>query len=62
MCYNRRDHGFEEEARSRLRQHEEEEAWEEAHRRGREVKARQAGEREKKPLTEKVREVVGSAT
>jgi hypothetical protein len=26
MCYNRRDHGFEEEARSRLRQHEEEEA------------------------------------
>ncbi len=62
MCYNRRDHGFEEEARSRLRQHEEEEAWEEAHRRGREVKVRQAGEREKKPLTEKIREVVGSAT
>ena len=47
---------------NRLRQHEEEEAWEEARRRGREVKARQAGEREKKPLTEKVREVVGSAT
>lgn len=62
MCYNRKDHGFEEEARSRLRQYEEEEAWKEARRRGREVRARQAGEREKKPLTEKVREVVGSAT
>lgn len=58
MCYNWRDYGFEEEARSRLRQHEEEEA----RRRGREVKVRQAGEREKKPLTERIREVVGSVT
>jgi hypothetical protein len=57
MCYNRRDYGLKEEARSRLQQHEEEEA----HRRGRDAKSRRAWEREKKPLTEKVREVVGSA-
>jgi hypothetical protein len=57
MCYKSRDYGLEEEARSRLRQHEEDEA----RRRGREAKSRRAAERENKPLTEKVREVVGSA-
>jgi hypothetical protein len=57
MCYNRREHRLEEETRRRLRQHEEEEAC----RREREAKSRRAAETERKPLIEKVREVVGSA-
>jgi hypothetical protein len=49
MCYTRRDHGLEEEAR-RLRA-------EEDTRRRREEEARRA---EEKPLTEKVKEMVGA--
>jgi hypothetical protein len=62
MCHDRRprDYGLEEEARNRLRQHEEGEAREEARRRVRGARSWRAGEREKKPLTEKVREVVSS--
>jgi len=61
VCHQRRGfvQGFESDpARSSLQQHEQEEAWEEARRRGREDKAWWAGHREKKVLTEKVQEVV----
>jgi hypothetical protein len=60
MCYNRRDYSREEAARSRLQQHEEEEAWKEARRRGQEAKSRRSRVRDK-PLTEKVMEEVGIA-
>ena len=57
MCYDRRDYGRKDEAR-RLREDEE-------RTRGRRpeegaARPRRAGERERKPLTEKAREVVGS--
>jgi hypothetical protein len=58
MCYNHRDYSREAAARSRLQQHEEEEAWEEARRRGEEAKSRRTRERDK-PLAEKVMEEIG---
>jgi hypothetical protein len=58
MCYNRRDYSREAAARNRLQKHEEEEAWEEARRRGQEAKSRRTRERDK-PLAEKVVEEVG---
>jgi hypothetical protein len=67
MCHERRDYGLEEETARRLQLNEEEEAREEARRRGREARRgsrkpeyRRAGEREKNLLTEKVREMVTS--
>jgi hypothetical protein len=51
MCYTRRDYGFEEEAR-KLRMEEES-------RRRREEEAQRAKEKQEKPLTEKVKEMVG---
>ena len=51
MCYTRRDHGFEEEAR-KLRMEEES-------RRRREEEAQRPSEKQEKPLTEKVKEMVG---
>lgn len=51
MCYTRRDRSFEEEAR-KLRMEEET-------RRRREEEARRNQENEAKPLTEKVKEMVG---
>ena len=51
MCYTRRDHDFEEEARQ-LRMEEEP-------RRRREEEARHPKEKQEKPLTEKVKELVG---
>ncbi len=51
MCYTRRDHGFEEEAR-KLRMEEES-------RRRREEEAQRPKEKQEKPLTEKVKEMVG---
>ena len=51
MCYTRRDQSFEEEAR-KLRMEEET-------RRRREEEARRNQENEAKPLTEKVKEMVG---
>jgi hypothetical protein len=52
MCYTRRDRGFEEEAR-KLRMEEES-------RRRREEEARQSEEKQDKPLTERVKEMVGA--
>ena len=57
MCYERRDYGREDEAR-RLRGGEERTRG--RRREGGEARPRRAGERERKPLTEKPREVVGS--
>ena len=51
MCYTRRDYGFEEEAR-KLRMEEES-------RRRREEEAQRPKEKQEKPLTEKVKEMVG---
>jgi hypothetical protein len=61
MCYNRRDYSREAAAHSRLQQHEEEEAWEEARRRGQEAKSRRRNRERDKLLTEKVMEEVGVA-
>jgi hypothetical protein len=52
MCYSRRDYGFEEKAR-RLR-----EKGTRGRRREQAARTRRAGEREQKPLTERVREIV----
>lgn len=57
MCHDRRHHGPAQEARGRLQRHEEEEAWEETHSRGRGARSWRAREREKKPLSEKFRGV-----
>lgn len=54
MCYSRENYGLEEEAR-RLRKQGAHGRWRE------EAKARRAGEREHKPLTQKAREVTGHA-
>ena len=51
MCYTRRDYGFEEEAR-KLRMEEES-------RRRREEETQHPKEEQEKPLTEKVKEMVG---
>ena len=51
MCYTRRDHGFEEEAR-KLRMEEES-------RKRREEGAQHPKEKQEKPLSEKVKEMVG---
>ena len=59
MCYNCRDYSREAAARSRLEQHEEEEAWEEARRRGQEAKSRRSRKRDELLLTEKVLEEIG---
>ena len=53
MCYNLKDRQLEEEAR-RLREGETRKRWQEAD------EARRNEREEEKPLTEKVREVVGS--
>jgi hypothetical protein len=52
MCYTRRDHTLEEEAR-KLRMEEE------ARSKKREEEARRTKEKDGKPLTEKVKEMVG---
>ena len=53
MCYSQRNYGLEEEAR-KLREEGAHGRWRE------EARYRRVKEREHKPLTEKVREVVGS--
>ena len=50
MCYTRRDQGFEEEAR-RLRAEDE---------RRRKAESKTSEQKEEKPLTEKVKEMVGA--